>query len=73
MTTRTGTFTALGWGWAVLNGHGLPHLVPQTVLARSLTACHRPLVDVQLSEPTGGLFDEAPRCARCLHANGGRP
>ena len=70
MTTRAGTFTALGWTWKVLDGTGLPHLCPRYVLERSSTACHRPLAGVQLSEPTDGLFDQAPRCQRCQHANG---
>jgi hypothetical protein len=73
VTIRVGTYTALGWRWAVLNGTGLPHLVPQTILARSLTACHRPLAGVTLSAPADGLFDQAPRCAHCTHANGGTP
>jgi hypothetical protein len=73
VTTRAGTFTGLGWTWKVLDGHGLPHLVPQTVLALSLTACHRPLAGVVLSELPYGLFDQGPRCARCTHANGGQP
>jgi hypothetical protein len=71
VTLRAGTYTALGWTWKVLNGHGLPHLVPQTVLSRSLTACHRPLAGVPLSDPADELFYALPRCAHCTHANGG--
>jgi hypothetical protein len=71
VTTRAGTFSALGWRWLLLGDGDVAHLVPQTVLSQSRTACHRSLSGVALREPVDGLFDEAPRCARCTHANGG--
>ena len=43
MTLDTGHLTSLGWRWRHLSAAGVAHLVPASVLARSTTACGRPL------------------------------